>query len=338
MTLEQARKMALETLHKMSGGINPIDQKREKNATTVTLNEAHQTYLKARKELKAGTINDYNKAMKETFSDWMNKPLQWITKDKVIKRHAERGAVSKARANNAFRVLRAIFNFAKHHYEDSKESSLFPENPVEKLSATKAWFKVKRKQSYITPTELPKWYEAVNSLENISIQSKADVVKDYFLFLLFTGIRREEAASLSWENVDLNEKTFTLIDTKNSEVVTLPMSNFVFKLLQRRYDETESNYVFQGDGAKGYLAESRKQLLRVRKLSGITFSLHDLRRTFATVGDSLDISPYTLKRLLNHKINHEADVTSGYVVLSPERLRSASQRISDALLGMMRGV
>lgn len=31
--------------------------------------------------------------------------------------------------------------------------------------------------------------------------------------------------------------------------------------------------------------------------------VHDLRRTFTTIGESLDISVYTLKRLLNHRTN-----------------------------------
>ncbi len=36
------------------------------------------------------------------------------------------------------------------------------------------------------------------------------------------------------------------------------------------------------------------------KLSGVSF--HDLRRTFATTAESLDLTVYTLKRLLNHII------------------------------------
>lgn len=43
--------------------------------------------------------------------------------------------------------------------------------------------------------------------------------------------------------------------------------------------------------------------------SGVTFSLHDLRRTFITVAESLDISAYPVKRLVNHKMSR--DVTAG---------------------------
>ena len=53
--------------------------------------------------------------------------------------------------------------------------------------------------------------------------------------------------------------------------------------------------------------------------SGVSFSAHDLRRTFITIAESLDISVYALKRLLNHKMTN--DVTAGYIITDVERLR-----------------
>lgn len=72
-----------------------------------------QDYLKARKELKSKTLYDYHNLMRVAFYEWANKPLLSITKDKIVKYHErlgkERGA---AYANQAMRVLRALFNFA----------------------------------------------------------------------------------------------------------------------------------------------------------------------------------------------------------------------------------
>ena len=64
--------------------------------------------------------------------------------------------------------------------------------------------------------------------------------------------------------------------------------------------------------------------------TGITFTLHDLRRTFITVAESLDIPAYALKRLLNHKMSN--DVTAGYIITDVERLRIPMQRITDYML------
>ncbi len=56
---------------------------------------------------------------------------------------------------------------------------------------------------------------------------------------------------------------------------------------------------------------------------------HDLRRTFITLAEGLDIPHYALKRLVNHA---DTDVTAGYIVPDPNRLREPMQRITDRLL------
>lgn len=60
------------------------------------------------------------------------------------------------------------------------------------------------------------------------------------------------------------------------------------------------------------------------------FTLHDLRRTFITIAESLDIPADALKRLLNHKMSN--DVTAGYIINDVERLRAPMQKISDYIL------
>lgn len=74
-------------------------------------------------------------------------------------------------------------------------------------------------------------------------------------------------------------------------------------------------------------------MVKVIETSGVQFILHDLRRTFITIAESLDISAYALKRLINHKMNN--DVTAGYIVSDAERLRKPMQLITDHLLSMM---
>ena len=64
----------------------------------------------------------------------------------------------------------------------------------------------------------------------------------------------------------------------------------------------------------------------VSEASGVDFSLHDLRRTFITVAESLDIPAYALKRLLNHRT--DGDVTGGYIVMSADRLRAPVERVA----------
>ena len=69
--------------------------------------------------------------MARVFSEWRNKPLLAITKDKVTKLHTRLGKENgHAYANSAMRLLRALFNFAAGQYEDAQGHSLITDNPV----------------------------------------------------------------------------------------------------------------------------------------------------------------------------------------------------------------
>lgn len=159
------------------------------------------------------------------------------------------------------------------------------------------------------------------------------ILRDYFILLLFSGLRRQEAATLQWNQVDLKFKTLMIIDTKNHQNHILPLSDYLYELLADRKRNVINEYVFPGSGAGGYLVEPKRQTAKIIAETGIQFSCHDLRRTFITIAESLDIPAYALKRLLNHKMN--GDVTAGYIVTDVERLRKPMQQITDYLLKCM---
>jgi hypothetical protein len=70
-------------------------------------------------------------------------------------------------------------------------------------------------------------------------------------------------------------------------------------------------------------------LRTVAKACGVTVAAHDLRRTFVTVAESVDISPMALRALVNHGLGSATH--EGYVIMNPERLREPTQRIADRL-------
>lgn len=332
-TPEQARLRAREILLMMAKGINPLDAKKESRARGVTLEQALTDYLSARKTLKPRTVADYQSSINCYMADWKNKPLSEITKDMVAKRHTKIGERSKAQANLTMRYLRAIFNFAAAQYENSKGEPLIPDNPVKRLSQTRAWYRIERRQSVIKTHELAAWYAAVMNIKNDATGRNRETIRDYLLLVQFTGLRKEEAACLAWANVDLRAKTLTVKDTKNHLDHTLPLSDFLFDMLQRRKIEAVNEYVFPGANGVGRIVEQRKQMVKVTEESGVQFIIHDLRRTFITIAESLDISSYALKRLLNHKMNN--DITAGYIINDVERLRAPMQKITDHLLKCM---
>ena len=89
-------------------------------------------------------------------------------------------------------------------------------------------------------------------------------------------------------------------------------------------------YVFPGEGKSGYINDPRNQIAEIRNKSGVYFTIHDLRRTFISIAESLDISAYAVKKLVNHSTG--GDVTAGYVIMDVERLRKPMQQITDFIL------
>lgn len=341
-TPEQARTEAKSILGMIARGINPNDAYKAKKAKSVTLAEVYTAYLKARNSLKPRTIRDYDRCMKTYFAEWQTKPLAEINKDLIERKHREIGERSEAQANLAMRFMRAIFNFALGQYEDSAGNPIIADNPIKRLSQTRSWYRVDRRQTVIKAHDLPAWFNAVNNLPKTAIGRNKELVKDYLLLLIFTGLRREEGLALKWQLVDFKAKTLTIPDPKNRQAHTLPLSDFLYDLLKARKtqnekiakakDEDESPFVFPGTGEKGYMDDPQKLMKKVIEISGVQFTPHDLRRTFITIAESLDISTYALKRLLNHKMAN--DVTAGYIIGDAERLRIPMQRITDFLLNI----
>lgn len=334
LTVEQARREAQRLLGHIATGRNPTAEKKQKELQATTLQKAFSDFLLARKNLKPRTLYDYQRLMKVAFPDWQNKALIEISKEMVAKRHIKIGAErGEAYANLAMRFLRALFNFSIAQYEDSNGNTILRENPVVRLSQTRSWYRVDRRNTVIKAHDLPLWFKAVYNLKDDALGCNR--VKDYLLLLLFTGLRREEGLSLPWSQVDLKARTLTIPDPKNRQPHVLPLTDFLHDLLAQRHAErTENPFVFPGDGVKGYFNEPRKQMQKVVKESNVAFTLHDLRRTFITIAESLDISAYALKRLANHKMAN--DVTAGYIISDVERLRDPMQRITSFLLASMR--
>jgi len=315
---EVARKKALTLLSEMAEGHNPNADKRQEMTAKVTLADAFDAFFKARPQLSQHTVLNYSRTIRLYLKAWRKKPVNSITRQMVLKRHQDLSEeVGKTTANNVMRHLRSVYNFTAATHDD------FPPNPVTILTQARAWHREQRRQTVVSAQDLPKWWKAV--------MAEPEYARDFLLMALFTGMRRGELMALRWENVDLAARTLHLPKTKNGDPLHLPLSTFLVDLLiERKAAAKGSPFVFPGPGKQGHLIETKKFLLRVSAGSGVTFTLHDLRRTFITIAESLDVPYYALKRLLNHRAN--GDVTGGYIVVNAERLRGPVEQVAARIL------
>lgn len=330
---EEARKEAKAILGKMSQGINPTDEKKKKEAATITLSEAFEDYMGAR-PMKSSTARHNRHLMNKTLKDWEDKSLNSISRDMIQQRHI--GLTKKngpIQANNALRLVSTIFNYAIAKYLDQHEEPLIKPNPVQVLSDIKIWNKKKRRQTLIQERDFPLWFKTICSLESLTQSNNAETVRDYLLLLLLTGLRKNEAASLQWSAINFNNRTMQIVRTKNGELLVLPLSDALLGLLARRKANTQSIFVFAGHGESGHLTETKRMLKIITEHSEIPFMLHDLRRNFLTAAANL-CPLYAARRLMNHKISSN-DVTDGYYVADVEKLRKEMQKITDYFLLVM---
>ena len=91
----------------------------------------------------------------------------------------------------------------------------------------------------------------------------------------------------------------------------------------------KAEFVFPANSESKHIEDPKGTFDEIEAATGIRVSAHDLRRTYTTIADGLDISTLAIKALINHA--PPRDVTSGYVIMKVERLREPAQRIADKM-------
>lgn len=330
LTPDAATREADNVLALIVSGVSPNDKRRASASQKVTLHEALETYLSKNRQIKDSTKANYRRMISTVLKKYLNEPLHKLDRDAVTAIHTSYSEQAPSVANSAMRVLRAVFNFANGEYRDENKQSLFPDNPTKELSRLKAWNKLQRRKTLIRKHQMPMWFSAVLDLPELYPTEQAPVVRDYFLTLLFTGLRRQEAARLTVEDVNTSARLIFIPDTKNSETHELPIGEYLAAVLARRKREAVNGWLFPNRTGKGHIDTFTKAQNAVIEASGVDFMPHDLRRTFTTIAEAQNLSRYTLKRLLNHKEGD--DVTGGYIVLDTERLREPVEAIERQIL------
>lgn len=333
MTIEQARAQSKKHLLEISDGKNPVKEKQAKLKESYTLDFVFADYLEKRK-LQPSTVRGYHQVINCYFKDYREKPFKSVDEAAIKNIHSTVSTKSQAQADLAMRLMRALFNFAKYEYRSCDNEAIYKNNPVKILSHLRNWNHVPRKQTRISKSQLSQFFSAIEEHRN-EAECHCDLftssVCDFVEMAIFTGLRKSELLNLTWDAINLKECSYYISKTKNGTPLELPISDGLLTIFKRRLKQkTDSIYVFNSHGKYGRVVEPKKIINRIADKAGIEFTLHDLRRTYTTTAESLNIGTYTIKRLLNHKTKRD-DVTAGYTVLTPEELREPAQAIEDEI-------
>lgn len=132
----------------------------------------------------------------------------------------------------------------------------------------------------------------------------------FWKLAIYTGQRRGEILSARWEQFDLDGAVWRL-HTKGGKphVLGLPRQA-VEALRQASIVSGRSEFVCQGPAARGYIWNPQKTTARIRLRSGVSFRIHDVRRTVASGLARLGVREGLVSRILNHSSSEGATITS----------------------------
>ncbi|MDD3757325.1 MAG: integrase family protein [Advenella sp.] len=237
-------------------------------------------------------------------------PLKQITRDQVAAWLEVEGVKRPARARLAVSLLATFINWCSDRPEYREQV-----NADACIRMKKDLPKPAAKDDVLQREQLALWFEHVRRIRN-------PVQAAYLQTALLIGARREEVATMRWEDVDFKWLSITIHDKVEGER-TIPLTPYVKSLLlnlKRLNDlptvvningekQEPSPWVFSSPTAKnGYITEPRIAHNRAIQSAGLPhLTIHGLRRSFGTLAEWVECPAGIAAQIQGHKPSATAE-------------------------------
>ncbi|PIR38570.1 MAG: recombinase XerD [Alphaproteobacteria bacterium CG11_big_fil_rev_8_21_14_0_20_39_49] len=312
ITIEQARKKAVEVISLITSGVNPNEEKK-KIRTSITFGEMNEEYIEHHCKAHRKDMTTDTKDIPKHCKHLWNRKADSVTTKELQALHTKIALNNgKYQANRVTDGIRAMYNKHIIWGWDGKNPALGIQR-----------FKEKSRERFLLPEEMPRFINALEMEEN-------QTAKDVLYMLLYTGVRKTNALMMRWEQIDFVNYTWNIPETKNGDsqivVLTLP----AMKILMRRKQDSKSEWVFEGEGSKGYFSDPKKAWNRILKRSGIKeLRIHDLRRTLGSWQAAMGANSYVIGKSLGHK---SQEATAIYARLNLDPVRESVSKATEAMM------
>lgn len=203
-----------------------------------------------------------------------------------------------------------------------QEKYMQPPNPMEDIEIPKL---EKRLPSKLTKQDAMKLLEVVY---NYPYKYKFLRYRNHAIFstFIFSGIRKKELLNLKYGDVDLENLSLFINQGKGSKDRVVPISYKLAESLKRYLEErkrlhkTCPEFFVSLNKNMGFRDIGIRRLVEiVRKASGINFTIHKLRHTFATLMLEGGCDIFSLSKMMGHS---DIKTTTIYLSASAEHLRA----------------
>lgn len=313
LSIREVRRLAKQDHALLSQGINPNTHRKAVAEGEKSLEQAMAEVFSVR-QIKESTRKSYQGTIERNMKDWLKRPITEITQAMVISRYqkirddvAKRGKQKQlanpsgeAEAQKAIRSLSAILGFYEEDVLPDGTKMLPLGNPCRVLKAKSIRKQLKKREGYLSLRQRldlrdslsraahPEWNNSPFTLQHAV----------FVMVLLLSGLRKDEARLLRWENISFDDRTILIPNTKNGRSHILPMTDRVMTLLKQLQNDSE--WVFESPRRKGSPASMSRVIERISEDLGTKFTHHDIRRTVATVLAERGLSDNQIGVLLNH--------------------------------------
>lgn len=195
--------------------------------------------------------------------------------------------------------------------------------------------------NFIESLELPKLEKTLpKSLKKQDALTLLEVVYNYpythsylkyrnhaiFSMLLFCGLRKSELLKLTLTDVDIENLTVLVRQGKGAKDRIVPINYTLAQSLKRylverkKQHKTCPQFFTSSNRNAGFTEHGLKHLVKIlRKASGIDFTIHKLRHTFATLMLEGGCDIFSLSKMMGHS---DIKTTTIYLSTTAEHLRS----------------
>jgi site-specific recombinase XerD len=195
-------------------------------------------------------------------------------------------------------------------------------NPIDDIETPKL---EKRLPPKLTKQEAMKILEVI---DNYPYKEKFLRYRNYAIFSTFimAGLRKKELLNLKFTDVDIENLSIFIRQGKGSKDRVVPINYKLAETLnkylaeRRKLNKTCPEFFTSLFINGGFTASGLKRLVdRIKEASGINFTIHKLRHTFATLMLEGGCDIYSLAKMMGHS---DIKTTTIYLAANIEHLRA----------------